>query len=386
MKEKTARIMHMIMYIVTPVALVVLLGLNIFTMARVKALEDAGFDDGETEDVAQENDVTIGSEYVIRATTQISDAYKSGDTSKLSDKDKETLDMAKKVLDGIITDGMSDYEKELAVYKWMCENIGFDDGSLVVIPDEDDAVVDNPHGVLQNHKAVCVGYATTFRLFMQMLGIDCMVVHDSYLSHTWDLVKLDGEWYHTDIYSDADSKGNFAHFNLDDNSMMNMQEWNTDFFPAAEGYRYNYAYMNRVECKDIYSIPEQVRAAIDAKTGVVSLDMGKDMSDDAFTVAELIMEQIQNAVASDSRIMNLYWSWMSTEDGDNIFTVYISYYSDDDNNGEDPDINGLDEETQQKINDAVNKSFSDIMTDIYNTSSTTTNTVIGGCDRKTVID
>ena len=385
MKEKTARIMHMIMYIVTPVALVVLLGLNIFTMARVKALEDAGTD-GETEDVAQENDVTIGSEYVIRATTQISDAYKSGDTSKLSDKDKETLDMAKKVLDGIITDGMSDYEKELAVYKWMCENIGFDDGSLVVIPDEDDAVVDNPHGVLQNHKAVCVGYATTFRLFMQMLGIDCMVVHDSYLSHTWDLVKLDGEWYHTDIYSDADSKGNFAHFNLDDNSMMNMQEWNTDFFPAAEGYRYNYAYMNRVECKDIYSIPEQVRAAIDAKTGVVSLDMGKDMSDDAFTVAELIMEQIQNAVASDSRIMNLYWSWMSTEDGDNIFTVYISYYSDDDNNGEDPDINGLDEETQQKINDAVNKSFSDIMTDIYNTSSTTTNTVIGGCDRKTVID
>ena len=385
MKEKTARIMHMIMYIVTPVALVVLLGLNIFTMARVKALEDAG-SDGETEDVAQENDVTIGSEYVIRATTQISDAYKSGDTSKLSDKDKETLDMAKKVLDGIITDGMSDYEKELAVYKWMCENIGFDDGSLVVIPDEDDAVVDNPHGVLQNHKAVCVGYATTFRLFMQMLGIDCMVVHDSYLSHTWDLVKLDGEWYHTDIYSDADSKGNFAHFNLDDNSMMNMQEWNTDFFPAAEGYRYNYAYMNRVECKDIYSIPEQVRAAIDAKTGVVSLDMGKDMSDDAFTVAELIMEQIQNAVASDSRIMNLYWSWMSTEDGDNIFTVYISYYSDDDNNGEDPDINGLDEETQQKINDAVNKSFSDIMTDIYNTSSTTTNTVIGGCDRKTVID
>ena len=378
MKTKLTKIM----YIVTPVMLVVLLALNIFTMARVKALEDAGFDDGETEDVAQENDVTIGSEYVIRATTQISDAYKSGDTSKLSDKDKETLDMAKKVLDEIITDGMSDYEKELAVYKWMCENIGFDDGSLAVIPDEDDAVVDNPHGVLQNHKAVCVGYATTFRLFMQMLDIDCMVVHDSYLSHTWDLVKLDGEWYHTDIYSDADSKGNFSHFNLDDNSMMNMQEWNTDFFPAAEGYKYNYAYINRVECKDIYSIPEQVRTAIDAKNSVVSLDMGKDMSDDAFTVIELIMEQIQNAVAGDSRIMNLYWSWLNTEDGDNIFTVYISYYSDDDNNGEDPDINGLDDETQQKINDAVSKYFGDIA---GGDGDVTNSTVILGCDGKTVI-
>ncbi len=383
MKEKTAGIMHKIMYIVTPVALVVLLGLNIFTMARVKALEDSTADDG-SEDVAQENDVTIGSEYVIKATTQISDAYKSGDTSKLSDTDKETLDMAKDVLDAIITDGMSDYEKELAVYKWMCENIGFDDGSLSVIPDENDLVVDNPHGVLQTHKAVCVGYATTFRLFMQMLGIDCMVVHDSYLSHSWDLVKLDGQWYHTDVYSDEGS-GDFSHFNLNDNAMMDMQEWNTDFFPAADGYKYNYAYMNKVECKDIYTIPEQLRAAIDAKNGIVSLDMGKDMSYDTYTVVETIMEQIQNAVAGDSRIMNLYWSWMSTEDGDNIFCTYISYYSDDDDNGEDPDINGLDEETQQKINDAVNKSFSDIMTDSYNTSSSTMNTVTGGHCGRTAI-
>ncbi len=380
MKEKTARIMHMIMYIVTPVMLAALLALNIFTMARVKALEDAE-NGGGTEDVAQENDVTIGSEYVIRATTQISDAYKSGDASKLSDKDRETLDMAKKVLDGIITDGMSDYEKELAVYKWMCENISFDDGSLVVVPDEDDAVVDNPHGVLQNDKAVCVGYATTFRLFMQMLDIECMVVHDSYLSHSWDLVKLDGEWYHTDIYSDADSKGNFSHFNLDDNAMMSMQDWNTGFFPAAEGYKYNYAYMNRVECSDIYSVPERVRAAIDEETGVVSLDMGTDMSDDAVTVIELIMEQIQNAVASDSRIMNLYWSWMATEDGDNIFTVYISYYSDDDNGGEEPD-NGIDDETQQKINEAVSKYFGDIA---GSADGITKDSTVLGCDEMTVI-
>ncbi len=379
MKEKTARIMHMIMYIVTPVMLAALLALNIFTMARVKALEDAE-NGGGTEDVAQENDVTIGSEYVIRATTQISDAYKSGDASKLSDKDRETLDMAKKVLDGIITDGMSDYEKELAVYKWMCENISFDDGSLVVVPDEDDAVVDNPHGVLQNDKAVCVGYATTFRLFMQMLDIECMVVHDSYLSHSWDLVKLDGEWYHTDIYSDADSKGNFSHFNLDDNAMMSMQDWNTDFFPAAEGYKYNYAYMNRVECRDIYSVPERVRAAIDEETGVVSLDVGTDMSDDAVTVIELIMEQIQNAVASDSRIMNLYWSWMATEDGDNIFTVYISYYSDDDNGGEEPD-NGIDDETQQKINEAVSKYFGDIA---GSADGITKDSTVLGCDEMTV--
>ncbi len=367
-----------IFYIVTPLMLAALLALNIFTMARVKALEDAE-SGGDTEDVAQENDVTIGTEYVIRATTQISDAYKSGDSSKLSDTDRETLDMAKKVLDEIITDGMSDYEKELAVYKWITANIEFDDGSLAVIPDENDKVVDNPHGVLQNHKAVCVGYATTFRLFMQMMDIDCMVVHDSYLSHSWDLVKLDGEWYHTDTYSDADSRGNFSHFNLDDSAMMSMQDWNTGFFPEAEGYKYNYAYISRVGCSDIYSIPAQVRAAIDAENGIVSLDMGKAVNADTYSVIELIMEQIQNAVASDSRIMGLYWRWMSTVEGDNIFCVYIGYNNDDDddNGGEDPDIVGIDDETQQKINDAVSKSFGDISGD---------GDVIGSSYEKTVID
>ena len=195
MKTKISKIMR----VVTPVMLVLLLALNVFTLYKVYALEN-GYDEN-TEDVAQENDVSIG-DYVIKATTQISDAYKSGDSSKLSDKDKETLDMAKSVLDGIITDGMTDYEKELAVYRWMTSNIGFDENSLSVIPESETGEVDNPYGVLKYRSAVCVGYATTFRLFMQMMNIDCMVVHDSYLSHSWDLVKLDGKWYHTDIYAD----------------------------------------------------------------------------------------------------------------------------------------------------------------------------------------
>ncbi len=365
-----------IMYVVTPVMLVLLLALNVFTILKVKALEDvAGTDDPE--DVAQENDVTIDSDYVIRATTQISDAYKSGDASKLSDADKETLDMAKSVLDEIITDGMSDYEKELAVYEWMTANIGFDDGSLTVIPDENDLVVDNPHGVLQTHKAVCVGYATTFRLFMQMMDIECMVVHDSYLSHSWDLVKLDGEWYHTDIYFDAGS-GDFSHFNLNDTAMMDMQEWNTDFFPAADGYKYNYAYINKVECRDVYSIPEQVRAAIDSESGVASFDLGKDISDDTYSILETIMNQIQNAaVINSDKCVGMSWSWLEAED-ENIFCVYLSYANDD---IVDPDDNvDIDAETQQKIDEAVNKAFGDI-----SDGSDTANAVIG-CDGKTVIN
>lgn len=373
MKRKLIRIM----YVVTPVMLVLLLALNVFTIFKVKALEESAGGE-ETEDVAQENDVTVGGEYVIKATTQISDAYKSGNTSNLSDKDKETLGMAKSVLDEIITDGMSDYEKELAVYKWMTANIGFDSGSMTTIPEDESKPVDNPNGVLKNHEAVCVGYATTFRLFMQMLGIDCMVVHDSHLSHSWDIVKLDGQWYHTDIYSDAGSgEGNFSHFDLNDETMMSSQEWNTDFFPAADGYEYNYAYVNRTQCKDIYTIPEQVRAAINEQQGVVSFDFGDEISVDIYNIADTIMNQIENAVVFGGDYgIGLSWSWLDA-DGDNIFCVYISFEK-----SEDPDVApGVADETQQKIDDAVNKAFGDMGSGDSSGHSDNTyshNTIIGG--------
>ena len=175
MKEKTKSVLG----IAVPVLMVLVLLLNAVMLYKIGNMDERLSNAlNESEDVAQENGVIIGGEYEIKATTNISDAYKSGSTSGLSDKDKETLDMASAVLDEIVEDGMSDYEKELAVYDWMTRNLEFDSGSLLVVPNTQ-ADCDNPYGVLKYHNAVCVGYATTFRLFMQMLDIDCMVVQDS---------------------------------------------------------------------------------------------------------------------------------------------------------------------------------------------------------------
>ena len=82
-------------------------------------LAEAGVSSGET----REDDVTIMGDYVIRSTLPISDAYKSGDDSKLDSKEKETLEMASAVLDEIVTEDMTDYEKELAVYEWMTHEL-----------------------------------------------------------------------------------------------------------------------------------------------------------------------------------------------------------------------------------------------------------------------
>ena len=78
--------------------------------------EDEELEEGEYEEHAtREDGVTIGGQYQIRSTLEISDAYKAGDPSGLSDADRETYDMASKLLSEIITDGMTDYEKARAL-------------------------------------------------------------------------------------------------------------------------------------------------------------------------------------------------------------------------------------------------------------------------------
>lgn len=340
------------MSVATPIMLAALLILNIFTLTKVNDMKSAINSASGDEDVAQENDVTIGGKYVIKDTTAISDAYKSGKTAGLSDKEKETLDLAKNVLDKIITDGMTDYEKELAVYDWMTKNLSFDSGSLLVVPDTG-ADCDNPYGVLKYHNAVCVGYATTFRLFMQMMNIECMVVHDSYMSHSWDLVQLDGHWYHTDIYSDEGS-GNYLNFNVNDNVLSHRQEWNRDFFPAADGIEYSYAYINREKCKDIYAVPELLHTALDEQKGVVSFEFEQKITETEAQIVAAMMQSIEGSEGFSEYEAEISYNWMSANDK-YILCIYIQR-----SKGDDPvDVTDIDDAAIEKITNAVENAFGD---------------------------
>ena len=315
-----------------------------------QALEAAGVSPtGQT----REDDVAIMEDYWIRSTLPVSDAYKSGDDSRLDSRQKETLDLAVKTLEEIFPDGMeglSDYEKELAVYEWMTRELQYDTGVLQVIPTTE-ADADNPYGTLKYHNAVCVGYATTFRLFMQMMDIPCMVVHNTDLYHSWDLVQLDDEWYHVDIYSDQNG-GNYANFNMNDEMCAQGHDWDQDFFPAAEGTRYNYAIQNARDVEDIYAVPGLVKAALDEETG--SLFLSFDPIDEAHAqIVETMMDGVKNCMMEDDAFMDLWMEWRWIHDAGNryVLAVYIEGFDQDENGFE------IDEADQEKIDAAIADAF-----------------------------
>ena len=59
------------------------------------------------------------------------------------------------------------------------------------------------YDVLFKNKGVCSGIATTLRIVLKVLGIECKVV--SSVGHEWNVVKLNGKWYHLDLTWDLDN-------------------------------------------------------------------------------------------------------------------------------------------------------------------------------------
>lgn len=176
-------------------------------------------------------------------------AWRSGDDSFLSEENRTILDAAKEVIAAEIDDNMNDYEKEIAIHDFITgwstfdysvfgrsSEDGFADGS------------DTPYGVLINQSAVCHGYSATFQLFMDMLDIECITVFgtpgSNGVEHSWNMVKLDGEWYCVDCAWDDPIGGSPGHtyFNVTSEYLRSgsIHRWDASSVPEATGTAYAY--------------------------------------------------------------------------------------------------------------------------------------------------
>lgn len=286
-------------------------------------------EENKKENTYQEDGFVVGESYEIRSTKQISDAYLSGDSSQLSDEDKETLAMAKEVLERETKKCKNSYEKELAVYNWMYKNIGQGESSTITLPTS--RVNDyTPYGVLKGKNAVCVGYATTFRLFMQMLGLECHIVHNDY--HSWDLVKLDdGQWYHVDIYTDVSETGRYSNFNMtDSNAVINFHEWDGSALPEAKGTKYSYPMQNAQQIKDMYQIPSLVKKAAKKKKTGVYFSFAEKLSDKDVEAIGMMMDNVRVALESTTDYgSSLRSSWWEDGADSYVLAVNITYSTED---------------------------------------------------------
>lgn len=197
-------------------------------------------------------------------TKPISEAYLTGDTSALDDFQLEIYNAAAALIDELITDDMSEVERELAIHDWMISTCHYDEQALGVL-DIANKDSDNPHGFLIDHRGICSGYSTSFQLLMDMLGIECITIHSSAHGdeHAWNEVCLDGEWYFVDVTWDdpvPDKPGHALrhdYFNASESFLLvDSHEWDIEAFPHATGTKYSYANLIATETESVDALPQ----------------------------------------------------------------------------------------------------------------------------------
>ncbi len=321
------------------------------------------------EELIDEDDIDFDDDiHPIYDDTAVIEAYKSGDDSKLTDeKDKYILTELKKAIDEIITDDMSEYDKEKAVYDYMFLNTRFDEDSLNAISEiEESDYSHTPYGFFHDRNVICVGDATTFKLFMDALGIECKIIHSTEEGeHAWDVVKIDGDWYHVDVLFDGGfSEPAYAFFNVPDSvKEMGDYPWDRDEMPECTSTKHCYICNNAEKIDDIYSLPEKMKELLDsdAAAAYYSLDI-PDGIDGQSTAMQLVY-------MNNSFIMNMDCFYginaVVTDDGKRLcFGVSVIRDSYDDNGKKAISGEGLDID-YEKLNEKFNEYLGDHYSGYY---------------------
>lgn len=93
--------------------------------------------------------------------------------------------------------GMTDEEIVLAYHEYLTSTVAYAyaaylQGSLGGAHEYD------MYGALVNHSSVCQGYAETMFYLLKKAGLSCAIASSQNINHAWNIVKLNGKWYHID--------------------------------------------------------------------------------------------------------------------------------------------------------------------------------------------
>lgn len=171
-------------------------------------------------------------------------AWETGDESGLDEKQAAILAKCREIFDETITEDMTDFRKELALYRWLTthgeyDRTHYDPRTPLGRPDNT-----NPYGMLVKGYGICLGYAETFRLFMDLAGVECITVcgaaYHNDEDHAWNLVKLEGEWYCVDPTWDEGGTGrNYNYFNVTSDRLRETDhQWDYANVPEATATRF----------------------------------------------------------------------------------------------------------------------------------------------------
>ena len=148
------------------------------------------------------------------------------------------------LVDSVQDQNMSDIDKVKFVNDYIVQNTSYSDQTN-----------GSPHSAytaLAERKAVCQGYALLTQQMLTALGVESLYVvgYADGVGHAWNLVKLEGQWYHLDTtwndpLPDRGKSVRYDYFLVTDSQLAKDHTWERADYPQANSTKYAYMQVGR---------------------------------------------------------------------------------------------------------------------------------------------
>ena len=132
---------------------------------------------------------------------------------------------------------LSEYEREKILHDNLLSACKYKSG---VESSKDGWQYFSAYGAIVTGEAGCEGYAKAMQILLSKAGIPCFTVRGESdgVSHMWNVVELNNEWYHLDATWDDNDKDGFIiyeYFNLDSDNIKRTHKINADIETIRSG-------------------------------------------------------------------------------------------------------------------------------------------------------
>lgn len=174
-----------------------------------------------------------------------------------------------------------DYGKLLYIHDWLVKNVQ---------KDTESEYASTVYGTLVRRAALCEGYAKTFSYLCNLLGIENIIVTGfTDVPHMWNMVKLDGSWYHVDVTWDDVNIGlpdfvSYQFFLVPDETVKENRTIDASIYipPEAKGGEYEYFVKEGLTANSTADFPDVLAKSIvsaarkDNRFAMIKFDKGDE--------------------------------------------------------------------------------------------------------------
>lgn len=207
------------------------------------------------EEITGVRDILTSWEYVCRGdclNVKLKYRYAESEFEARKARAAAALNKARYIVANNVSANMTEFEKEKVLHDYIVRNARYNYKNYIngTLPDE----AYEEYGCLVSGSPVCEGYARGMKLLCDLTGIECMLITGREADttdpqgHIWNIVKIDGDYYHLDvtnddaITSDGIERPTYRYFNLTDSDMAKSYIWSRTSYPACTSIKNNYYY------------------------------------------------------------------------------------------------------------------------------------------------